>query len=100
MDDNFTLSDKALHNSLFATQHDNKSGDILNKFRDLIIVRKRFLKPQVGLINSKYTITDKFANANFGGIFGIFSQLTGCSSLVLLNLMILLVKVAFCPSLM
>ena len=90
LDDDFTLSDKALHN----TQHDNKPGDILNKFRDLIIVRLRFLKPH----DSKYTITDKFANANFGGIFGIFSQLTGCSLLVLLNLMILLVKVAFCPS--
>ena len=37
LDNNFTLSDKALHNSLFATQHDNKPGDIPNKFRDLII---------------------------------------------------------------
>ena len=73
LDDDFTLSDKALHN----TQHDNKPGDILNKFRNLIIVHLRFLKPQVDLIDSKYTIICKFAN--FGGIFGIFSQLTGCS---------------------
>ena len=96
MDYNFTLSDKALHNSLFATQHDNKPEDILNKFRDHIIIHIRFLKPQVDSNDSKYTIIDKFTN--FGGIFGIFSQLTGCSLLVLLNLMILLVKVTFCPS--
>ena len=40
---------------------------------DLIIVHIRILKPEIDILDVKYTIFDKLAN--FGGNFGIFSEL-------------------------
>ena len=93
MDYNFTLKDKGLTNALKALKYDNKPAEILTKFKDLIIVHLRFLKPKIDVLGSKYTVTDKFAN--FGGIFGIFTQITGCSWLVFINLLILMTKLMF-----
>ena len=84
MDYNFTIREIGLKNALQNMKFDDKPGDILTKFRDFIIVHLRFMKPEINIIDSKYKITDKIGN--FGGIFGIFSQITGCSLLALLNL--------------
>ena len=60
---------------------------------DIVIVHWRILKPEVQVIDAKYTILDKFAN--FGGNFGIFAEITGWSFLGILNLLILLFKLMF-----
>ena len=44
---------------------------------DMVIVHMNILKPEVDVIDVKYTLADKFAK--FGGNFGIFAQITGCS---------------------
>ena len=69
-------------------------GNILKIFDDLIIVHFRFMKPEINIIRPKYTTSDTFAN--FGGIFGIFAEITGCSFLGLLNILILVPKIIFC----
>ena len=61
--------------------------------RDMVIVHLRILKPDVQLIDAKYTVLDKFAN--FGGNFGIFAEITGCSFLGILNFFIILFKLIF-----
>ena len=60
---------------------------------DMIIVHLTVLKPEVDIIDVKYTTADQFAK--FGGNFGIFAQITGCSFLVLLNIFILMFKLPF-----
>ena len=57
---------------------------------DLVIIHWRILKPQINVVDAKYTLLDKFAN--FGGNFGIFAEITGCSFLGMLNFLILLCK--------
>ena len=57
---------------------------------DMIIVHLKFQQPDIGAIDIKYTMDDKIAK--FGGIFGIFSQTTGCTFLGILNILILLIK--------
>lgn len=59
-------------------------------YKEMIIVHLRFLPPKISLIDAKYTLMDQFAN--FGGKFGIFAQLTGCSFLGLLNIIFLIIK--------
>ena len=60
---------------------------------DLVIIHWRILKPQINVVDAKYTLLDKFAN--FGGNFGIFAEITGCSFLGMLNFLILLCKLTF-----
>ena len=59
-------------------------------YKDIIIVHLRIMPPEMDLHDVKYTILDKFAN--FGGNYGIFAEITGCSFLPLLNLFIILFK--------
>ena len=61
-----------------------------NIMKNLIIVHLRILEPEVVLIDAKYSMWDKFAN--LGGNFGIFAEITGCSFLGTLNLIILSFK--------
>ena len=68
--------------------------DILDLFDQAIIVELTFWKPEFNIIDLKYNIFDKFAN--FGGNFGIFAEITGCSFLGMLNFFILLFKLLFC----
>lgn len=65
----------------------------MDMLSDVVIVHLRILKPDVQLIDAKYTILDKFAN--FGGNFGIFAEITGCSFLGILNFFIILFKFIF-----
>ena len=53
----------------------------------------RVLKPEIKVIDAKYSTLDKFAN--FGGNFGIFAEITGCSFLGMVNFLILLFKLIF-----
>ena len=62
---------------------------------DMVIVHLRILKPDIQLIDAKYSIDDKFAN--FGGNFGIFAEITGCSFLGILNFFIILFKLILSP---
>ena len=62
----------------------------LQMYRDMIVVHLRFLPPRMNRIDVKYTVMDKFAS--FGGKFGIFAQLTGCSFLGLINILFLITK--------
>ena len=53
----------------------------------------KFMAPEVDLVDVKYTLMDKMAA--FGGNFGIFAEITGLSLLGFLNILILLLKIAF-----
>ena len=65
----------------------------IEMLKDMVIVHLRILKPKVKVIDAKYSILDKFAN--FGGNFGIFAEITGCSFLGIMNFFILLFKLIF-----
>ena len=63
-------------------------------YENMIIIRLKFMPPKdLYLIDVKYTIMDRIAS--FGGKFGIFTQLTGCSLLGLLSLMMVIWKFLF-----
>ena len=69
----------------------NKSR--LQMLDHMVIVHLRILNPNIQRIDAKYSISDKFAN--FGGNFGIFAEITGCSFLGILNFFIILFKLIF-----
>ena len=60
-------------------------------FEDAIVVHLRFEEPDIVAIDTKYTIDDKMAN--FGGTYGIFAELTGCSLLGLLNIIVIIANI-------
>ena len=62
-------------------------------FLDMIIVHLNFRQPEIDKINAKYTWLDNFAQ--FGGNFGIFAELTGCTFLGLLNICFFMIKRLF-----
>ena len=88
------IIDKGLENSYNAMYSYNnfkmKHADLAN---DLVIVHWRILEPEIQMIDAKYSTLDKFAN--FGGNFGIFAEITGCSFLGMVNFLILLFKLIF-----
>ena len=93
MDINNTLIDRG-----YKTLITEFSGKKFEKLRvelqkHLIIIHLKFGQPKMFLNDAKYTLLDKFAN--FGGNFGIFAEITGCSFLGLLNLFILAMKLLF-----
>ena len=62
---------------------------------NMIIVRLHYKSSEVEMtkLEVRTTTTDKIAN--FGGTFGIWAELTGCSLLGLINLLIILFKLLF-----
>ena len=63
-------------------------------YRNLIIIHLKFMPPKdMLLIDVKYTTMDRFAN--FGGNYGIFAEITGCSLLGLISLTIVTFKLLF-----
>ena len=64
---------------------------------NMIIVRLHYKSSEVEMtkLEVRTTTTDKIAN--FGGTFGIWAELTGCSLLGLINLLIILFKLLFRP---
>ena len=69
-------------------------SELYPKFTQPIIIELTFWKPEVQVTDVKYTTFDKFAN--FGGNFGIFAEITGCSFLGMMNFFILLLKILLC----
>ena len=66
-----------------------------NIMANTIIVRLTYESPEVEMnkLEVRTTTTDKIAN--FGGTFGIWAELTGCSLLGLINLLIISCKLLF-----
>ena len=64
-------------------------------FNNTIIVRLRYKSSEVEFtkLDVRTTTTDKIAN--FGGTFGIWAELTGCSLLGMINLLIISFKLLF-----
>ena len=62
---------------------------------NMIIVRLHYKSSEVEMtkLEVRTTTTDKIAN--FGGTFGIWAELTGCSLLGLINLLIICFKLLF-----
>ena len=66
-----------------------------NLMANIIIVKLQYESSLVEMdkLEVRTTITDKIAN--FGGTYGIWAELTGCSLLGMINLIILLFKFIF-----
>ena len=85
-----------IENLIMATDTIFESKDTLEEYAKLdiknsmIVIHLRFLKPQIHYVDVTYSTWDKFAN--FGGNFGIFAEITGCTFLGMLNFIILVVK--------
>ena len=62
----------------------------MNWINQIVVVHVRFLAPDVYSVELRHSVWDKFAN--FGGNFGIFAEITGCSFLGILNCAILILK--------
>ena len=62
---------------------------------NIIIVRLKYTSSEVEIskLEVRTTMTDKIAN--FGGTFGIWAELTGCSLLGMINLLIIFFKLLF-----
>ena len=60
------------------------------KYQDLLVVHLRFLQPRTNIVDTKYTWSDLIAG--FGGKFGIFAQLTGCSLLAIFKIIFTIFK--------
>ena len=62
---------------------------------NIIIVRLQYKSSEVEMnkLELRTTMTDKIAN--FGGTFGIWAELTGCSLLGMINLVIISFKLIF-----
>ena len=90
------ITDNGLDNSYNAIRREGYNqfmGKHAGMSQDLIIVHWRIRKPEIKVIDAKYSTLDKFAN--FGGNFGIFAEITGCSFLGMVNFLILLFKLIF-----
>ena len=65
------------------------------KFSDLIIVHLEYVSPEVPtkILDARMSLYDCIAA--LGGTFGIFTQLTGCSLITLLHLIVLFAKALY-----
>ena len=90
---NGTLIDRGVENAFntFTNNFIDVRSDMAAD--DMVVIHLRILKPEVDVTDVKHSLIDKLAN--FGGNFGIFAEITGCSFLVLLNILILLFKLPF-----
>ena len=85
--------DKGLDQSHLSMSFESYKVPHSRKASDLVIIHWRILKPQINVVDAKYTFLDKIAS--FGGKFGIFAQITGCSLLGMMNFLIVLFKLTF-----
>ena len=98
LDNNNTITDKVLKNTFdswvgIRNEYEKYNQKQIGKYENLIIIHLRFLNPEIDWIDTKYSLSDKFAN--FGGKFGIFAHLTGASLLALINICVILFKIVF-----
>ena len=108
-DINDSLSPRLLKEALWPTDHGTnpmidgmgyRRNSTLFKmaqtfFNNTIIVRLRYKSSKIEFtkLDVRTTATDKIAN--FGGTFGIWAELTGCSLLGMINLLIISFKLLF-----
>ena len=94
MDTNNTITEldlkKAFNDLFLGTCDDPIRGRLADKYMDLIMVQIRFRTPKIISKDTKYALIDKLAA--LGGNYGIFAELTGCSLLGFLNVIILSMK--------
>ena len=95
LDKNHTFFDEGLLNASSAINTNNFDfGFTLDRRSlQLTVINLRFLQPNFYWVDTKYTLMDKLAG--FGGNFGIFAEITGCSLLALLNIIIVIFKSFF-----
>ena len=97
-DANDTFLDKGFYNMKDCFANEMKGYARYQRakmYKNAIIIHLTFMKPEVELVDVKYTFMDKISN--FGGKFGIFAQLTGWSLIGIINLCIVLLKCPFTP---
>ena len=102
-DDNNTMSDRLLKQALWPAKYikfgKRTETTFLDSaktfFNNTIVVRLRYKSSEVEFtkLDVRTTTTDKIAN--FGGTFGIWAELTGCSLLGMINLLIISFKLLF-----
>ena len=93
MDTNHTLIDKEFKNLINNHGQEDFKKYRMDLQRHMIIIHLKFVQPEMYIIDTRYSLMDKIAN--FGGNFGIFAEITGCSFLGILNLFILAIKLLF-----
>ena len=96
MDENNTFYDKGLKeaaNALIQSKTTPFELTLARRYSTLTVINLRFLQPNFNWVDTKYTLMDKLAG--FGGNFGIFAEITGCSLLALLNIIIIIFKSLF-----
>ena len=104
IDSQNVLSNNLLKYHMMQPEHKPVSENRLNStmfkisqhfMNNIIIVRLRYKNSEVEMtkLDVRTTATDKIAN--FGGTFGIWAELTGCSLLGLINLCIISFKLLF-----
>ena len=101
-DHNSVKTDRLLMKALWPTSEYGAGRNNTTTFRmaetffnNTIIVRLRYKSSEVEFtkLDVRTTTTDKIAN--FGGTFGIWAELTGCSLLGMINLLIISFKLLF-----
>ena len=100
MDENNTFYDKGLKeaaNALIQSKTTPFELTLARRYSTLTVINLRFLQPNFNWVDTKYTLMDKLAG--FGGNFGIFAEITGCSLLALLNIIIIIFKSLFARAL-
>ena len=82
---NYNVNGERRHSSFFKLAQ--------SMMENTIIVRLLYKRSEVEMdkLDVRTTMTDKIAN--FGGTFGIWGELTGCSLLGMLNLLVIIIKV-------
>ena len=102
-DENNTFLDLEIKRTIWApTPKTQKFGAEFTSFKRLksmmkhmIIVKLQYSAPQVEMtvLDARSSLSDKIAK--LGGTFGIWVQLTGCTLLVLINLIVVMFKLGF-----
>ena len=96
LDTNNTFRDHGLENALESLNYKIDSEHYENVYKiiqNFVIVHLRYKTPDIQMIDLKYSTMDHLAS--FGGNFGIFAEVTGCSFLVMINIFFILVKMIF-----
>ena len=89
-DRNHTFSEKSFK-SILKSFHVTDQSYYTKPYSDLIVIHVRYHQPEMMSVDIKYSVDDIFAK--FGGLFGIFSQMTGVTFLCILNLIIISIKI-------
>ena len=102
-DENNTFLDPEIRNTIWAsTRKTYWSSTEYTRFKriksimkHMVIVKLQYKAPQVEMtvLDARSSLSDKIAK--LGGTFGIWVQLTGCTLLVLINLIVVMFKVGF-----